>query len=149
MQLENRKRLAAELLKCSPKKVIFDQSRLDDIQEAITKLDIRGLIAEGAIKKEKGGQQSRVRARKIKEQKKKNQQKGPGSRKGKKHARLDKKQAWMKKIRAQRKLLNEMRESELIDKQTFQKLYLKAKGGFFRNKRHIKLYVEEHGLKKK
>ena len=38
---------------------------------------------------------------------------------------------------------------EFIEKKTYQKLYLKAKGGFFRNKRHIKLYLEEYGLLKK
>ena len=52
----------------------------------------------------------------------------------------------MAKIRIQRKFLAEIKEKKLLDSKTYRPLYLKAKGGFFRNKRHIKLYLEEHNL---
>lgn len=148
MGLESRKRLAAEELKCSLKKVRFDPERLSEIQEAITKVDIRALIREGVISKKGVNYASRVRARKRARQKRKGRRKGWGKRKGKKHARLSKKEAWMGKIRAQRKLLNDLREKGLA-KGVYQKLYLMAKGGFFRSRRHIKLYMEEQGLLKK
>ena len=41
-----------------------------------------------------------------------------------------------------------LREKEIIEKKVYRDLYLKSKGGFFRSKRHLKLYIDEHGLKK-
>jgi large subunit ribosomal protein L19e len=51
MNLKVQKRIAAEILKCSPKRVTFDTESLDEIKEAITKEDLRGLISSGAIAK--------------------------------------------------------------------------------------------------
>lgn len=146
MELKNQKRLAAEILKCSTKKIHFDPENLSDIQEAITKADLKSLINQGIVSARKKGPSSRVRARKNLRQKGKGNRKGAGSRKGRKHARLAKKESWMLKIRAQRELLRKLKDHEMIEKKTYRDLYLKAKGGFFRNKRHIKLYIEEHKL---
>lgn len=148
MQLKIQKRIAACCLKCSEKKVFLDPERSEDIKEAITKTDIRSLIGEGAIKQKPDKGVSKFRARKIKVQKRKGRRKGSGSRKGKKTARLSNKKAWMQKIRTQRMFLKELREKNIIDRKTFQMLYLKSKGGFFRSKRHIKLYIEEQKLAK-
>ena len=74
---------------------------------------------------------------------------GAGSIKGKKTARSPRKETWMKKIRTQRKLLKTMKDNEIITKEIYRKLYRKATGGFFRSKRHIKLYVEERNLAQK
>jgi len=52
----------------------------------------------------------------------------------------------MNKVRLQRKLLKEMKEKEIITSSVFRNLYLKSKGGFFRSKRHLKLYIEENKL---
>lgn len=148
MKLKVQKRIAAVLLKTSPKKVKIDSSRGDDLKEAITKRDIRGLIKEKAIVKSKKQQKSRSGARKIKKQKRKGQRKGAGSRKGKINSRLSKKDRWIIKIRAQRKLIKELREKKEITTKVYGELYRKTKGGFFRSRRHINLYLEEHGLKK-
>ena len=147
--LKLQKRLAAYVMKCSPKRVWLDQEQTTDIKEAITKRDIRSLIGEGLIKEKRVQGTSRVRARKISIQKKKGKQKGSGSRKGKKTARISKKSIWMAKIRVQRAFLKEIRDKELISKADYHSLYSKSKGGFFRSKRHIKLYLEERRLIKK
>ncbi|MBW2963293.1 50S ribosomal protein L19e [Candidatus Woesearchaeota archaeon] len=149
MELKNQRRLAASVLKCSEKKVYFSPESLDEIKEAITKADIKSLINQKIILIKRGNHLSRSRARKKLRQKRKGGRKGAGSRKGRKFARLPKKEVWMIKIRAQRELLKKLRDKEMIDKKTYQNLYLKAKGGFFRNKRHIKLYLEEYNLIKK
>jgi len=143
------KRLAGTILRCSTKRVWLDTERRDDIKEAITKADIRSLISDKAIKEKPVKGISRVRARKILRQKRKGRQKGAGSRKGKKTARLSQKDAWMGKIRGQRQFLKELREKDLIAKSDYHILYRKAKGGFFRSKRHIKLHLEEQKLIKK
>jgi large subunit ribosomal protein L19e len=148
-KLKLQKRLAASIIGCSEKRIVFDTDRLEDIKEAITKLDIRALISDGTIKAKPVKGVSKVRARKTALQKRKGKRKGSGSKKGKKTARLPKKQAWVKKIRIQRQFLKSLRDKELITKSSYHSLYQKSKGGFFRSKRHIKLYLEEHNLIKK
>jgi len=149
MKLKLQKRLAASVLKCSEKRVWLDTSRLEDIKEAITKADIRSLISEGVVKEKLMRGISRGRARKTAIQKRKGRRRGAGSRKGKSTARLPKKLAWIRKIRIQRRLLKALKDKNLITKADYYMLYLKAKGGFFRSKRHIKLYIEEHELIKR
>ena len=146
MDLSNQKRLAADLCKCSIKRIRFDEDRLEDIKEAITKVDIRGLINDRAIIKLPARGVSRSRARKRLVQRRKGKQQGAGSRKGSRGARLPAKREWINKIRAQRQLLNALKV-KTIDKKLYRELYLKSKGGFFRSKRHIKIYLDER-LKK-
>ncbi len=149
MELKAQKRLASQILKCSEKRIVFDSSRLEDIKEAITKADIRGLVSNKVIAKKPVKGVSKIRARKRKEQKRKGRQKGFGSKKGKKGARLPKKKAWMGKVRIQRRFIKHLRDKKVLNKKDYQNVYLKIKGGFFRSKRHIKLYLTEQGLVEK
>ncbi len=149
MKIKHQKRLAGQILKCSKNKIKYDLSRIDDIKEAITRQDIKSLIKERAIIQKPTKGTSKFWARKKKKQKSKGKRKGHGSRKGKSTARTPKKREWINKIRAQRGLLSELKEREKITNKVYKNLYLKAKGGFFRNKRHIKLYIKEHDLLKK
>ncbi|PLW79574.1 50S ribosomal protein L19e [Candidatus Woesearchaeota archaeon] len=146
MKLNNQKKLAAKIFKGSPKRVTLDTSKLDQIKEAITKFDIKGLISNGVITERPKRGVSRARARKAQEQRKKGRQSGPGSRSGKKTARVPKKEAWMNKIRLQRSFLQELKEKELVEPKVFRDLYRKAKGGFFRSRRHIKIYMTDNNL---
>ena len=146
MRLGSQKRLAAQVLKCSPKRIWIDPKSLEEVKEAITKIDIKSLIKKGIIKGKRKEGVSKFRARKIKKQKSKGKQKGPGSRKGKKTARLNKKRAWIGRIRIQRRFLRELKDKKLIDVNIYRQLYSRSKGGFFRSKRHIKLYLEERNL---
>jgi len=149
MRLDNQKKLAAQILKCSPSRIKLDTTRLSDIKEAITKVDIRSLITEGVIVRSPIKGISRHRALKIKIQKRKGRQKGHGSRKGTHFARLQKKRSWIAKVRNQRSLLNILREKKLLSPKIYRELYNKSKGGFFRSRRHLHLYIEERGLTKK
>ena len=51
-----------------------------------------------------------------------------------------------KKIRTLRTFLKLLREKEVLNATNYRKLYQKSKGGYFRNKRHMKLYIEENKL---
>ncbi|MBR9675781.1 50S ribosomal protein L19e [Candidatus Woesearchaeota archaeon] len=146
MKLKNQKRIAASVFKGSKKRVIFETSKLEQIKEAITRFDIRNLITQGVISEKPKRGVSRGRARKVNEQKRKGRRSGAGNKKGTRTARTPKKLVWMNKIRLQRSFLKELKEKKLVDDKIFRDLYRKAKGGFFRSKRHIKLYVNEHGL---
>ena len=149
MKLNVQKRIAASLLRCSPKRVILDTTRLSDIKEAITKVDINSLIKEGVIIARPIKGISRANARKRALQRSKGRQKGFGKRKGKKGARLPRKLVWMNKIRTQRGLIKELKDKEIISIKSYRELYLKVKGGYFRSKRHIKLYIDENKLVQK
>lgn len=146
MKLNLQKRIAAQIMKCSQKRVKFDNSKLSDIKEAITKADIKSLIFQGTIKKRPLKNTSKYWARKNKSQKRKGRQRGHGSRKGTLSARFPRKRVWINKIRLQRRFLKELKDKKMITSLIYQELYLKAKGGFFRNKKHIKLYLDEHKL---
>jgi len=139
--LANQKRLAAALLKVGVTRVWMDPERLEDIATAITREDIRGLISEGVVKRRAviGISRGRARARDIKRAK--GHLKGHGSRRGAAGARDPKKNRWMRKIRAQRKVLKEMRDEKTIDAHNYRILYRKAKGGEFRNIAHLKSYI--------
>lgn len=142
--LRVQKRLASQVLNCSPKRVWFDNNRLDDIKQAITKHDIRLLVGDGAIKEKPKKSISKVRVRKLKIQKSKGRRKGEGTRKGTINARVNLKDQWMKKLRVQRSFLKELIKKKIITRSAYRELYLKSKGGYFRSKRHIKLFLEEH-----
>ena len=144
--MKSKKRLAADILGTSPKKVKFAADALEDIKKAITRSDLRGLIAIKKIVKSKKNEQSRSRARKIAAQKRKGRQKGKGSKKGSKHSIVSRKEKWMAKVRVQRVFLKELRARKLVSVKNYRALYNKVKGGFFRNKRHIKLYLTEYHL---
>lgn len=140
------KRLAARVLKCSPRRITFDPDKLAEIKEAITKHDIRALISKGVIVKQPARGTGKFHSRKAKAQKHKGRRKGHGSRKGTLGARSDAKATWIATIRAQRSLLKRLHQNDKISTSDYHALYAKAKGGFFRSTRHIKLYAKEHGI---
>jgi large subunit ribosomal protein L19e len=146
MKLTMQKRLAGSIMDCSPKRVWFDNEKLSDIKEAITKADLKSLIYKGVVQEKPAKSNSRSRARKIQAQKKKGKKKGHGRRKGVKTARSPKKKIWMNTVRLQRKFLKELKEKGHLESKAYRELYLKSKGGYFRSKRHLQLYIEEKGM---
>jgi len=149
MDLRLQRRLAAQILKCGQNRVWFDPSALEDISSAATKEDVRELIEKGVIKGKPVKGVCRVRINKRKAQKRKGRRRGHGSRKGKKTARLSRKEQWMMRIRAIRKRLRFLRDNGLIDRRTYRMLYRKAKGGEFKSVAHLNAYIEQMGLLKR
>ena len=143
MNLKTQRRLAAEILKVGLDRVWIDPEALDEVGGAVTRDDIRKLIKEGKIKAKQKEGISRYRARKLAFQRSKGRRRGHGSRKGAKYARYPRKQRWMSRIRAIRRRLRELRDSGKIDRTTYRKLYLLAKGGVFRSKAHVDYYIKE------
>jgi large subunit ribosomal protein L19e len=146
MMLKLQKRLAADVMGCSPKKIVFDPARLEDIKEAITKTDIRLLIGDGTITVLPKRGVSRARARETHTQKRRGLRRGAGSRKGTSTARHPKKRAWINKIRAQRDFLKELKDKTIVTQEVYKDLYHKAGGGFFRSIKHIKIFMDERNL---
>jgi len=143
------RRIAAEILKCGENRIWIDPERIEDVKSAITREDIKRLIKEGVIKKKPVKGQSTYRAKIRHEQRKKGRHRGPGSRKGKKTARMGKKERWIMTIRALRKELRKLKAEKKIDVHTYRRLYIRAKGGQFKNKHQLYLFLEEKGILKR
>lgn len=146
MNLSVQKRISASILKSGKNRVVFDTTRLNEIKEAITKSDIRKLIADGAIKSRQKKGISSFRTNKLRLQKRKGKRKGYGSRKGTKTARTPRKRAWITKVRVQRGFIKLLQTKKLVAPETYTKVYRMIKGNQFRSKRHLKLYLGENNL---
>ncbi|AIJ06231.1 50S ribosomal protein L19e [Methanocaldococcus bathoardescens] len=148
MNVSVQRRMAAEILKCGIERVWIDPTQLERVKMAMSKDDIRALIKEGVIKKKQKKGISSARVKKLKEQRRKGRRRGPGSRRGAARARTPQKEKWMATIRALRKTLKQLRDSGKIDRKVYRKLYRMAKGGAFRSRSHLFLYMKEHDLLK-
>ena len=149
MDLKLQKKLASQITKTSKKRVKISPEGKEQVKQAITKADIISLVKEGIITvlPKKGTSRHRARARAI--AKKKGRQRGISTKKGRKTARTPRKATWMNKVRIQRKVLKDLKDKGHLEKSTYRNLYLKVKGGFFRSKKHLLLYISQHNLMKK
>lgn len=147
--LANQKRLASKILECGLDRVWLNPEASEEIASAITRDDIRELIENGTIKAKPVKGVSRGRARALAAKRKYGHCKGHGSRKGKKGARTPKKEQWIKKIRALRRRLKELRAEGELDKSTYCRLYRKAKGGEYRSVAHLNSHLGSEKLLKK
>ncbi|MCQ8893448.1 MAG: 50S ribosomal protein L19e [Methanolinea sp.] len=139
--LATRRRIAASLLKCGVNRVWFDPERLSDIQNAISREDVRKLIEEGAIVARQVRGNSRGRARALMAKRSYGHCKGPGRRKGAIGARNPHKRQWIKKIRALRRTLAELRDSGELAPHLYRVLYRQAAGGQFRSVGHLRAHL--------
>ena len=148
MNLKNRRRIASQLLKCGVNRVWIDPNKIEDASDAITRGDVRTLIASGTIAAKQKKGISRGRAEHTLAQRRKGRQSGQGSRKGKKGARKPKKERWIQTIRPIRRKLKELRDSGKIDPTTYRKYYLQAKGGVFKSRPHLEAHMRTEGVLK-
>jgi len=146
LKLTNQKRLAADIMKIGKTRVWIDPERIEEVEEVITRAEIRGLINDGVIQAlpQKGISRGRARVRQIK--RKKGLRRGHGSRSGGRTSVLSKKERWQIKIRAIRKRLKELVDSRVIQRSTYRRLYLLSKGGVFDNVRQVEQYIEANQL---
>ncbi len=142
MQLNKIRRMAAEILKVGKTKIVFSDKDTERIKESMTKEDVRQLIKERIVRKRKDNYQSRARARKLKEKKTKGRKRGKGKRKGTIKARTNKKEKWIKKVRAQRKKLKELKKEVKMEKGQYGKIYKMIKGNYFKGKKYVEAMVK-------
>lgn len=149
MSLRSQRRIAAEILKVGEGRVWIDPRRTDDVEAAITREEIRKLIHEGVVQSLPKKGVSRARARVFQEKRRKGLKRGPGRKSGSAQARFSKKQAWMKKIRALRKKLRELKTGRVITESAYRKLYEMAGSGVFESAGDLERYIKAHGLWRK
>ena len=131
--LGSQRRLAAEILKVGLNRVWIDPERMDDVEGAITRDEVRKLVHEKVIVSmpEKGVSRSRAKA--IRAKKAKGRRGGPGSVSGAGYAQVTKKQAWIVKIRSLRRKLRELKASRTITEDTYSQYYRMAGSGRFQS----------------
>lgn len=136
------RRLASRILKTGETNIWFDNTQLEKVQEGMTKEDVRQLINQGIIKKRTAFGQSKGRSRVLLLKKKKGRRRGFGKRGGTQKTRMDKKKNWMKRVRSQRAFLSELRKKKKMDSKTYQQLYKRISGGFYKGKKNIEQAVK-------
>jgi large subunit ribosomal protein L19e len=150
--LRLQKRLAASVLGCGVGRVWMDDSETSSIAMANSRQQVRKLITDAIIVRRPVGMHSQARHHKRILAKRLGRHRGFGKRRGTKNARLGSKWQWIRRIRVIRRTLAEFRTKSEIDIHLYRKLYLKAKGNEFRNKRvlieHIRTLKAEHEREK-
>ena len=149
MSLKSQRRLAAQLLKAGTNRVWIDPNRIEDVEVAITRAEIRKLIHEGAIRQLPAKGVSRARARVLRKKKREGLRRGPGTREGSSTAKITKKDAWMLRIRALRRKLNEWKANRTIADDSYRQLYRRASSGTFSSIADMERYAKTHGMWRK
>ncbi len=139
MSMKIQKRLAADILKCGENRIRFNQERLDEIRDAITRGEIKALIKDGAIYAEPVRGQQRIRVK---------ERRGPGRRKGAKFSVITRKRRWIMRVRSQRRYLAMLRDSGRLKEEAYRKVYLQIKAGRFKSIADLKSYLVENRLVK-
>ena len=148
VNLKAKKRLAARVTGVGVHRIRFDTDHLDDIADAITRENIRSLITANTIKIKSFTGTSKGRAHEKKAQKNKRGT-TQGSKQGRKGARVGKKEVYVAKVRALRRLLKIAKDRKDLTNPEFWALYKKVGGNTVRNKAHLRLLMDEIREKRK
>ena len=140
--LRLQKRLAASVLDCGAGRVWMDETEISTIAMANSRQQIRKLINDGIIVKRPIGMHSMARHRKRIEGKRLGRHTGIGKRRGPRSCRAPEKFQWIRRIRVLRRVLRDYKKREEIDCHLYRKLYLKAKGNEFRNRRNLIEHIQ-------
>jgi len=134
MTIATVRRLAADIFNVGENKVRISPDSLKEAEGALTRVDVKGLIAKGIIIKLKP--QGRASTRKK-------VRRSVGKRRG---IMLAPKKAWMMKVRAQRRLLRAIVADGALKQDAKRSVYGKVKSGIFRNKRAMLIYLKDNGF---
>lgn len=142
MRIQSVRRIAAKLLNCGESKVWIDQTQGAKVKEAITTEDVKALIKSATIKKKHENFHSRGTARILQAQKRKGRKKGKGKRKGTQKARMKTRESWIKRVRALRKKLTELKAKGEIPEGQYKKFYKLIKGNYFKGRKQLEEAVK-------
>jgi len=132
MKLEGKKELAARTLNVGKARIKFNNSRISEIKEAITKQDIRDLVESGAIIIIPILGRKKVERRQRK--------RGPGKIRMK---IIDKKRKYITLTRKFRTFLSSLRKTGKIDEEDYKKIRREIKASIFRDINHFKERISQ------
>jgi large subunit ribosomal protein L19e len=132
MKLDLKKNLASKSLNVGKKRIIFDNERIPEIKEAITKQDIKDLKESGAIRIREVSGRRKVVKRKTRK------------RAGKIKLKVNKrKQDYVKLTRKLRAYIKELKNQGKIDLDKYKELRKKIRNSYFKSKRNLKESIEQ------
>lgn len=146
--LRNQRRMAADILNCGENRVWINPDKIEEVEDCITRGDIRTAIDSGLIKAKAKHGTSKGRIRYAAGQKASGKRKGPGSRKGTANARVSDKSRWMATIRPIREELKALRADGKITPSVYRLYYRRAKGGVYKSRRNLKQHMIAEGCLK-
>jgi large subunit ribosomal protein L19e len=127
MKLENKKVLVARTIGVGKERIVFNKERLNEIKEAITRQDIRDLVASKAILIRS------ISGRKTKE-KRKNRRKAGSIKMKVKTGKRD----YMNAARKIRAYLFELKKKGKISNEDYYKIRTEIKAGTFKHKEQVR-----------
>ena len=136
MKLENKKRFAARILGIGKRRIVFNNSRLSEIKEAMTRQDVKDLFMSGAIS-----------IKEIKGRRKVEKRSGRRRAGSVRQPVKGKKTLYMTITRKLRKYLAELRKAEKITKEQYLKLRQEVRASSFKDKAHLKERMKLGGIK--
>jgi large subunit ribosomal protein L19e len=127
MNLSKKKELASRTLKIGKDRIKFDESRLEEVKEAITKQDIKDLKDSGAIKiKEVSGRRKNIR--------RKNRR-----RVGKIKVKLkSRKEDYVKLTRKLRDYIKKLKKQGTLENEKYKNIRKKIRNKEYKSKRNLK-----------
>ncbi len=142
VNLKTKRQLVSRILGVGVGRIKFDPDYLEDVADAITRDNIRSLITANVIevKPIKGTSKGRAYFKKTQHKKRSAKQ---GSKKGRKGARIGKKQVYVKRVRAMRHQLGVSKTRKEITNESYWKLYKQVSGNQVRNLAHLRTLIEE------
>jgi large subunit ribosomal protein L19e len=142
VNIKKKRELVARILGVGSNRVRFEPDRLEDVADSITRENIRSLVNSGAIwtVQRKGTSRGRSVDKKSVW---KIHGKGPGSKKGKRTARVGKKEVYVVRVRSMRYHLRVLKERKDINNDVYWNLYKKVNGGQVRSLAHLRDLVKE------
>jgi len=147
VNLKTKRRLVSRILGVGANRVRFDSEHLDDVADAITRDNIRSLVTANVIevKPIKGTSRGRSYFKKFQRHKRGTKQ---GSKKGKRGARVGKKEVYVRKMRSMRHQLKVSKYRKEITNKDYWNLYRQVTGNQIRNLAHLRSLIEETRSKK-
>ncbi|MEO9321154.1 MAG: 50S ribosomal protein L19e [Nitrososphaera sp.] len=142
VNIRKKRELVARILGVGANRVRFEPDKLDDVADSITRENIRSLIDNGSIWTVKPKGTSRRRAE-DKREAGRIRGKGPGSKKGRKTARVGKKSVYVKRVRSMRYHLKVMKDRNDISRDVYWQIYKKVNGGQVRTLAHLRELVKQ------
>ncbi|HKU50250.1 MAG TPA: 50S ribosomal protein L19e [Nitrososphaera sp.] len=142
VNIKKKRELVSRILGVGSNRIRFEPDRLEDVGDSITRENIRSLVNSGAIwtVQRKGTSRGRSVDKKSVW---KIHGKGQGSKKGKKTARIGKKEVYVVRVRSMRYHLRVLKERKDINNDVYWSLYKKVNGGQVRSLAHLRDLVKE------
>lgn len=144
MSIKLAKRAASSIMRRGVSSIRISKGSLEDASKAITKEDVRALIKSGKMYAVKEGKNLSLHGKELKKKRRKGRARGPGRRKGSTKARTG--VLYKKKVRAQRRIIGDLKAKGEIDNTVFKRYYALVKGGTFPTKMSLINHIRNSGI---